>query len=112
MSVIDIVLCKFMAKNDLIEDVRILGAFMRKNRNEVSEEANAIFENGEKIVPSDKRAYFEIIQVPLNTLIVDHIEGPENVDEAIESMIRAGYIEAYIGEDGEFYYKPKENRNV
>lgn len=112
MSIIDIVLCKVMEKGSLIKEVRILGAYLRKDPNQINPEAEAVYENAECLDLNFGRVEFELIKCPLDTLIVDHVSGPEDTDSAIESMVRAGYLEPLLGEDGKFYYRPKENKNV
>ena len=47
---------------------------------------------------------YDIVAIPLDTFPIN----ADEYEEAIESLIKAGLVEALVGEDGLFYYIPTE----
>ena len=52
----------------------------------------------------DKSIIYDVIPMSLDTIPMNENE----YEEAIESLIKSGFVEALVGEDGLFYYVPTE----
>tara|TARA_B100001123_G_C15213865_1_gene988394 strand:- start:195 stop:587 length:393 start_codon:yes stop_codon:yes gene_type:complete len=71
---------------------------------EVSRNKKIIKGNPAIFKEKDKSIIYDVIPMSLDTIPMNEDE----YEEAIESLIKSGFVEALVGEDGLFYYVPTE----
>lgn len=88
---------------------RIFGVFTdEKKAREIYDNFEDIYsEYADEIEDEDPTEKFNVsmIEVPINTICVGQCQSQDEIDEALESLVKKGLIEPLIGEDGEFYFR-------